>query len=64
MLDTRTFFAGLVESSFATLEDPDKLVAFVGRLKEERADHQHAKPEIRIGGQEDLRPVGEQSGSV
>ncbi|MBI2806136.1 MAG: cytochrome c [Planctomycetes bacterium] len=46
-LDTRTFFASLVESTFATIEDPEELLAFAARLKEERADHQAAAPQVR-----------------
>lgn len=36
--NARLFFASLVESALATAEDPAKLVAFVGRLRDERSD--------------------------
>ena len=49
LVDTREFFASLVESSFATLEDSDKLIAFIGRVKKNRADEKSADANVRLG---------------
>jgi len=43
-VDTRTFFASMVESALATVEDPDKLLAFIARLRAERSDQEQAAP--------------------
>ena len=50
MLDTRTFFASLIESSFATLEDSKELIAFIRRVKANRGsrpDDAAPKAEVR-----------------
>lgn len=65
VLDTRTFFASLIESSFATIEDSDKLLAFIGRLKEERADQRKAaKPEVRSAARKIFRTLADKGEKV
>ncbi|MBI3821730.1 MAG: hypothetical protein HY289_03515 [Planctomycetes bacterium] len=65
MLDTRTFFASLIESSFATIEDSDKLLAFISRLKEERADQKKAaRPAVRSAAQRIFRSMADKSEKV
>jgi hypothetical protein len=56
-LDTRTFFKSLIESAGATLQDPDELVAFVARLKDEGAVEQAADAKSRSGARKILDSV-------
>ena len=64
-LDARTYFASLVNSTRATVEDPGKLLAFISRLKAERSDQQQAAPiKIRQAARAVIAELAEREASL